>query len=128
MGSIRHRQRGGAAAGCAPSAETSDKFASMLYARLLSERVHFATLSAALARTDESPAPIFDDLHHRAHRLKGAAATFDFAALAAAAAALEKAAIAARARDAAHTDDEIWTALVALVQLLGDPRLVRIPV
>jgi HPt (histidine-containing phosphotransfer) domain-containing protein len=108
-------------------AETSDKFASLLCA--LSERAGaFRDLGAVLARTDESPAPIFDDLHHRAHRLKGTAATFDFAALAAAAGALEKAAMAARARDAAHTDDEVWTALVALVQMLGDPRLVRLPV
>ena len=43
-----------------------------------SEHVHLMSLSAALAHATGYPGPgaIFDDLNFRAHRLKGAAATF----------------------------------------------------
>jgi len=117
MGSIKHRPR--ATAPTADRFAASEKLQELFAVRLQSERVHFVTLSAALARAEESPAGIFDDLTFRAHRLKGAAATFEFANLAAAAGALEQASFAAATSHAAHTDADVWEALVALVQMLG---------
>jgi hypothetical protein len=76
-------------------------------ARLESERVHFVTLSAALARADENPAWIFEDLQYRAHRLQGGAE------------ALEQAAVAAAQTRANNTDENVWAALVTLVRLMG---------
>ena len=117
MGSIRHRPR--------PVPSTAERLAAaeqlqhLFAVRLQSERVHFVTLSAALARAEEAPAVIFDDLTFRAHRLKGAAATFEFANLAASAGALERASFRAASSHAPHTDTEVWEALVALVQMLG---------
>jgi len=54
------------------------------HARLQSDRVHFATLSAALARAEESPGWIFQDLQFRAHKIRGGAAIFEIAAVEAA--------------------------------------------
>jgi HPt (histidine-containing phosphotransfer) domain-containing protein len=117
MGSIKHQPRAGIST--VDRLAASEKLQELFAVRLQSERVHFVTLSAALARAEESPAGIFDDLTFRAHRLKGAAATFDFANLAAAAGALEQASFAAATSHAAHTDPDVWEALVALVQMLG---------
>jgi HPt (histidine-containing phosphotransfer) domain-containing protein len=117
MGSIKHHPR--RAISATENIATSEKLQELFAVRLQSERVHFVTLSAALARAEESPGGIFDDLTFRAHRLKGAAATFDFANLAAAAGALERASFAAANSRAAHTDPEVWEALVALVDMLG---------
>jgi hypothetical protein len=88
-------------------------------ARLESERVHFVTLSAALARADENPVWIFEDLQYRAHRLQGGAAIFDEAEVALAAEALEQAAVAAARTRADNTDENVWAALVTLVRLMG---------
>jgi hypothetical protein len=74
MGSIRRRPRPAAAI------ENDDGFESLrqaFHARLESERVHFVTLSAALARAEENPVWIFEDLVYRAHRLQGGAAIFE---------------------------------------------------
>ncbi len=117
MGSIEHRPRTDRSASGHGAA--SEKLQELFAVRLQSERVHFVTLSAALARAEECPAGIFDDLTFRAHRLRGAAATFEFANLAEAAGTLEKASLAAASARAAHTDPDVWEALVALVQMLG---------
>jgi HPt (histidine-containing phosphotransfer) domain-containing protein len=89
------------------------------YARLQSDRVHFATLSAALARAEENAAWIFQDLQFRAHKIRGGAAILQIAQVESAAAALEGAAISAAMSNAANTDPAVWTALVALVRLMG---------
>jgi HPt (histidine-containing phosphotransfer) domain-containing protein len=117
MVSIKHHPRGGVES--IDRLAASEKLRELFAVRLQSERVHFVTLSAALARAEESPAGIFDDLTFRAHRLKGAAATFEFADLAAAAGALERASFAAATSHAPHTDADVWETLVALVQMLG---------
>jgi HPt (histidine-containing phosphotransfer) domain-containing protein len=89
------------------------------HARLQSDRVHFVTLSAALARAEESPGWIFRDLQFRAHKIRGGAAIFEIAEIAAAACALEQAAISASMADADNSDAGVWSALVALVQVMG---------
>jgi HPt (histidine-containing phosphotransfer) domain-containing protein len=118
MGSIKYRGHDSDTA--ATSSTTVLKLQELFSVRLQSERVHFVTLSAALARAEECPGRIFDDLNFRAHRLKGAAATFDYPNLSAAAGALERACFAAATSHAEHTDTDVWTALVALVDLLGE--------
>jgi HPt (histidine-containing phosphotransfer) domain-containing protein len=90
-----------------------------------SERVHFVTLSAALACADESPQRIFEDLVYRAHRLRGAAAIFDESEVAMAAGRLENAAAAAAQSHAANSDEDVWAALEALVRLMGSIEAVR---
>jgi HPt (histidine-containing phosphotransfer) domain-containing protein len=89
------------------------------HARLQSDRVHFATLSAALARAEESPGWIFQDLQFRAHKIRGGAAIFEIAAVEAAAFALEQAAICAAQSNANNTDVRVWASLEALVSLMG---------
>ena len=118
MGSIKHHPRRSAVS-TADRLAAAEKLQELFAERLKSERVHFVTLSAALARAEESPAGIFDELSFRAHRLQGAAATFEFANLATAAGALERASVAAGSSHAAHTDADVWAGLVALVHLLG---------
>jgi hypothetical protein len=123
MGSIKRRPRSRAVpAEPVAQAEADDGFESLrlaFQARLESERVHFVTLSAALARADENPAWIFEDLQFRAHRLQGGAAIFDEAEVASAACALENAAVVAAKSRADNTDEHVWAALVALVRLMG---------
>jgi chemotaxis protein histidine kinase CheA len=89
------------------------------HARLESERVHFVSLSAALARAEENPAWIFEDLQFRAHRLQGGASIFEETDVAQAAHALEEAAVSASKARADNTDEKVWAALVTLVQLMG---------
>jgi hypothetical protein len=118
MGSTRHRPRHTAV----PVETEDDGFETLrlaFQARLESERVHFVTLSAALARADENPAWIFEDLQYRAHRLQGGAAIFDEAEVALAAEALEQAAVVAAQTRADNTDENVWAALVSLVRLMG---------
>ena len=117
MGSTRQRPRT-ARVRVSPG-DDFDGLRDVFYARLQSERVHLVTLSAALASIDENPARIFDDLVFRAHRLRGGATIFEVAEVAAAANALEQAAIAASMSHANNTDTAVWTALVALVRLMG---------
>jgi HPt (histidine-containing phosphotransfer) domain-containing protein len=117
MGSISRRPRK------APAAElVEDGFESLrhaFHARLESERVHFVSLSAALARAEENPSWIFEDLQFRAHRLQGGASIFEVTDVAQAAHALEEAAVSASKTRADNTDEKVWEALVALVQLMG---------
>lgn len=124
MGSTRKRPRSSAMpAESLAQADADDGFENLrlaFQARLESERVHFVTLSAALARADENPAWIFEDLQFRAHRLQGGAAIFDESEVASAACALENAAVLAAKSRADNTDENVWAALVALVRLMGN--------
>jgi hypothetical protein len=88
-------------------------------ARLQRERVHMVGLSAALAGTEDDPTQIFDALESRAHRLYSDASAIEIATVADAADALERAALAASRSNSSHTDPAVWTALVALVRLMG---------
>jgi HPt (histidine-containing phosphotransfer) domain-containing protein len=118
MGSIKRRPRKAAA-------ELEDGFENLrhaFHARLESERVHLVSLSAALARAEENPAWIFEDLQFRAHRLQGGASIFEVTDVAQAAHALEQAAVSASKARADNTDEKVWSALVALVQLMGGNR------
>jgi Hpt domain-containing protein len=87
--------------------------------KLQSERAHFVALSAALARAEDGPNPVFNELRTRAHKMRGSAAVFEMAQVALATGALEIAAIEATVSHADNTDAAVWTALVALVRLLG---------
>jgi mevalonate pyrophosphate decarboxylase len=135
MGSIKRRPRipaQQAATAAAPTrsvaVDKEDRFESLrqaFHARLESERVHFVTLSAALARAEENPARIFEDLVYRAHRLQGGAAIFEESAVALAAGKLESAAVVAAQSRADNTNEEVWAALEALVKLMGNLESVR---
>lgn len=118
MGSIKRRPRK------PPAAEVvEDGFENLRHAfqaRLESERVHFVSLSAALARAEENPSWIFEDLQFRAHRLQGGASIFEVDDVARAAHALEEAAVCASKSRADNTDEKVWAALVTLVQLMGN--------
>ena len=87
--------------------------------KLQSERAHFVALSAALARAEDGPGPVFNELRNRAHKMRGSAAVFEMAQVASAAGSLEVAAIAATVSHADNTDAAVWTALVALVRFLA---------
>lgn len=89
------------------------------HARLQRERVRFVALSAALASAEDDPARIFHDLSARAHKIHGGAAALDITDMAEAACALELAATTASASRADNTDAAVWSALVALVRILG---------
>ena len=88
--------------------------------RLQRESVHFVTLSAALAHAEENAGVIFDDLQCRAHQLCGGATIFEASDVAAAAYALEQAAIHASQSRADHSDAAVWNSLVALVHLMAE--------
>jgi len=112
----------------AAAIEHDDGFESLrqaFHARLESERVHFVTLSAALARAEENPVWIFEDLVYRAHRLQGGAAIFEESEVAVAAGKLESAAVIAAESRAGNTDENVWAALEALVKLMGNRDSVR---
>jgi hypothetical protein len=96
-----------------------DELRLAFHTRLQNDRVHFAALSAALARAEGSPAWIFQDLQFRAHKIRGGAAIFEITEIEAAAGALEQAAISASMSNADNTDPAVWTALVGLVRLMG---------
>jgi HPt (histidine-containing phosphotransfer) domain-containing protein len=120
MGSIKRRPRNPPAADII--ADGFDSLGHAFRARLESERAHFVSLSAALARAEENPAWIFDDLQFRAHRLQGGASIFEVTDVAQAALALEEAAVSASESRAQNTDEGVWEALVNLVQLMGSIR------
>lgn len=103
----------------APPTDELEEIRTGFYDRLKSDRVHFVTLSAALARADDDPAPIFLDLRNRAHKIRGGAAIFEITEVAVAACSLELAAIAATMSHANNADPAVWSALVALVDLMG---------
>jgi hypothetical protein len=129
VGSIRRRPRITAASAPAPAAiEQDDGFESLrqaFHARLESERVHLVTLCAALARAEESPMWIFEDLVYRAHRLQGGAAIFEESEVEVAAGKLESAAVNAAESRAENTDEDVWVALEALVRLMGNRDALR---
>jgi hypothetical protein len=102
-----------------PPDDGLDEMRLTFHAKLQDERMHLATLSAALARADESAAWIFHDLQFRSHKIRGGAAIFEMAEVAAAACVLEEAAHAACMTKADNTDAGVWAALVAIVRLLG---------
>jgi HPt (histidine-containing phosphotransfer) domain-containing protein len=103
-------------------------------ARLRSERIHYVSLSAALAGAVESPAPIFRDLEFCAHKTRGGAAIFQMPEVAAAACALEQSAATAANSRANDADAAVFAALAALVRLLeqlegiSDPAPICAPV
>jgi HPt (histidine-containing phosphotransfer) domain-containing protein len=123
------RRRKPSAATGFESGDNFEDLRSAFYARLQLERVHFVTLSAAFARTAEDPAWIFGDLRDRAHKIRGGAAIFEIPDVTAAACALELAAISATMSHANNGDAAVWTALVALVELMGrlDPSAAPTP-
>ncbi len=96
-----------------------DELRDAFQTRLKGDRVHFVVLSAALARNQENPIRIFDDLQYRAHRLRGSASIFEVLEIASAAKELEQAAAMASAEHADNTDPAVWSALVTLVRLMG---------
>lgn len=104
-----------------------EELAKAFRARLKGDRAQFVTLSTALARTEEDPSRIFDDLQYRAHRLRGSAAIFEVTEVATAANALEQAAASASVGHAENTDAAVWSALVALVHLMGERKRPRRP-
>ena len=127
MGSIRRRPLLPAkpAATTAPADDSFESLRQAFHARLESERVHFVTLSAALARAEENPVWIFEDLVYRAHRLQGGAAIFEESEVARAAGKLESAAVTAAQSHAGNTDENVWAALEALVTLMGSLESAR---
>jgi hypothetical protein len=102
-----------------PPEDGFDGLGEVFLARLQGDRRHLVGLSAALARADDDPRPIFDALRYSAHRMRGTAAIFEFAEVAVAARELEQAAECALIGQAHNTDASVWSALVALVQLLA---------
>ena len=102
------------------SGDGLDELRMVFHARLQGERVHLATLSAALARAEENPVWIFQDLKFRAHKIRGGAAILEIAGVGAAAGALELAAASAIASNAENTDDAVWAGLVELVRVIGE--------
>lgn len=82
-------------------------------------RVHFVTLSAALARAEENPSRICAHLVFRARQLHGAAISFEITEIAAAARSLEQAANRALMSGADNADTSVWATLIALVSLMG---------
>jgi HPt (histidine-containing phosphotransfer) domain-containing protein len=118
MGSTKRRPR-------KTPADLEDGFENLrhaFHARLESERVHLVSLSAALAHAEANPAWIFEDLQFRAHRLQGGASIFEVTDVAQAAHTLEQAAVSAAKARADNTDEKVWSALVALVQVMGGNR------
>jgi len=115
--SLSRRPADTAAAAPPPSAEF-ESLGSIFLARLQSERVHLATLSAALAQADDNPEAIFRDLHSRARRLSGTAGIFEAADIAAAAHALEQAAAAAAHSHSDNANPHVWGAMLVLMSLL----------
>jgi Hpt domain len=97
---------------------SSESLGSIFLAKLSSERFHLAALSAALARADDSPGGIFDDLCSSAHRPNGTASVFEAADIAAAADALEQAAAAAALTHSDIADPAVWGALLVLISVL----------
>jgi hypothetical protein len=102
--------------------EAEDRFAELsraFYARLRSDRVHLATLSASLARSEGDASGVFEEIRVFAHRLRGAATIFEAAELGAVAETLEEASSAAVAAHADNSDAAVWAALVKLSNRLA---------
>ena len=87
--------------------------------RLRSDRVRLTTLGAELARAEDDPERIFEDMHQFAHRLLGASTIFEAHDIGIAADALEQAARSASIAHADNSDASVWTALECLVDRLA---------
>jgi HPt (histidine-containing phosphotransfer) domain-containing protein len=98
-----------------PPEDSFEEIRAAFCVRLQSEKAHFLTLNASLARAEEHPTPILDDLRNRAHRLSGTAAIFEYGAIAAAARALELAVVSASALRAKIAQPAIARALEVLI-------------
>ncbi len=122
MAAAETRRHAEPAPAAAPVADF-ESLGSIFLARLQSERLHLATLSASLARAEEKPGRIFDELQMRAHRLSGTASIFEATAIAAAAYTLEQAAAAAAQSCSDHADANVWASLVVLIDLLHEPQV-----
>jgi HPt (histidine-containing phosphotransfer) domain-containing protein len=96
-----------------------DELRNAFYARLRSDRVRLTTLGAALARAEEDPVCVFEDIRVFAHRLRGAAAIFEVPEISLPAKVLEEAAGAASNAHADNSDASVWTALENLVDRLA---------
>ena len=86
--------------------------------RLGSEQTRLTALAAALGSPTDAPAPAFGDLEGFAHRLRGAAAIFDFPELRDASRALELAANTALAEQAPLNEPRVRIAIGSLVAKL----------
>jgi hypothetical protein len=115
---MKHNPRALESAPSALEGDSQELLASFC-ARLQRERVHMVSLSAALASTEENPGHIFDALESRARHLYSDASAIEIATVADAADALGRAALEASRSHSNHEDPAVWTALVALVRLLG---------
>jgi HPt (histidine-containing phosphotransfer) domain-containing protein len=91
----------------------------IFHTRLQSERVQLTRLATALTQTELTPPGAFEELRVCAHRMRGAAAMFNYLDVAAAAKALEQVAAVAATRNAKNFDPAVWAPLVALLGLLG---------
>jgi HPt (histidine-containing phosphotransfer) domain-containing protein len=103
-----------------PSDITYDDVRKSFLFRLYAERTQLAALADSLGGGADSPASAFGKLEGFAHRLRGAAAMFDFPALSAASKALEFAANAALNGKAPPNEPRVQTAIGSLAaQLTG---------
>jgi hypothetical protein len=99
------------------AAEPEDGFDALrrtFLVRLRGDQLRLTTLAATLARAGVGPLPILEELRHIGHRMRGAAAMFEFLDLASAANALEQAA----GSTAAHATVGGASASTALTRLL----------
>jgi HPt (histidine-containing phosphotransfer) domain-containing protein len=83
-------------------------------ARLHGEQANLATLAKVLECTALDPGPAFGDLAHFAHRLRGAAAVFEFPTLCDAAKALELAAADAMSERAPNCEPRVQKTMRSL--------------
>jgi HPt (histidine-containing phosphotransfer) domain-containing protein len=118
MSSTEHRRQ----TNVSPDAP-QDEFESLrheFHARLQRERRQLTELAAALTRCDGDPSATFESLRRLAHRMHGTAAIFECSDVANAAEALERASGAAALTHADRSEPSVWSALVALVDMLAD--------
>ena len=90
--------------------------------RLESEQAKLATLATTLECAAFDPMPVFGDLEYFAHRLRGAAAVFEFPTLRDAAKTLELAAAAAVSDRAPNSEPLVQEAMRALDTRLASPH------
>lgn len=108
-----HFDRSSSGANPAPDAAYEAVRQSFL-ARLCAEQTRLTKLTEVLGSTTENPATVFGDLEGFAHRLRGAAAVFDFPELRDDAKTLELAASAAVVLGAPNSDPLVQNAIRAL--------------
>jgi Hpt domain len=86
---------------------------------LQADRVRLTALAASLARAADDPAAIFESMRVFAHKLRGAAAIFDFPQLGVAAGGLESAAVLALQQRTICAAASLGAALEVLIGVLG---------